>query len=285
MLTSEQGAATDAEVTRAKVAGRIAAEVRRCGRIDDQTLAKVSSLLQAFRVPGRSTRLSDVHAALAVEGIRMESGWTDDSGVPDIRRSGVVRLFEAEPQQVMPSPRSDLGIRLAVWRHGQAEKECAFPPVDLDPDGSILWFDVDAPSCPEEIETRAVLVTNELTRWCRELDVEMMRDLLREDPQPKVETYGDDHGPVRSVSVVAAIARELPGVDGDRDGVDEQVIFQLVELVVGDGWIVTCWHHSHVCGGADSDTPQAPLLREPFLCDVRRQWEAQSSGTRLRVLE
>ena len=159
----------------------------------------------------------------------------------------------------MSDSRIDVGIRLSKWRHGHAESESAVLADDVGPDDSVLWFDVEGSGMSRCHRSSAVVVTKELAPWCRGLDLEMVRDLLREDPQPKVETYGDDHGSVQGVSVVAAIARELP--EDDRlDGVQEQVILQLVELVVGDGWIVTCWHPSHVCDGADFKALQAPLL-------------------------
>ncbi len=61
----------------------------------------------------------------------------------------------------------------------------------------------------------------------------MAKDLLAEDKQPKVETYGDEKDGVRGVSVAAVIAWELPGDELDDDGVSEELIFQIVEMVVG----------------------------------------------------
>lgn len=273
MLHSERVPTARAEEMWAGVAERIAGELSRCENLDQHKLAKVSSLIHAFRVPGCSTRLADVTAALDKRGVQLDSGWVDAAGRPDIRRSGVVRLFPRTPSAPGSSLVSEDGIHTSVWRKGNPGEECSLPlPSGARADGDILWFDVDAPSSPDDVEARAISVTSQLSPWCPGLDVEMMRDLLREDSQPKVETYGDDHGSVRGVSVVAAIAREVRGKDDDRDGVGEQVVFQLVELLVGDGWIASCWHPSRICGGVDGDRLDTPLLKEPFLSDVRRRW-------------
>jgi Mg2+ and Co2+ transporter CorA len=128
-------------------------------------------------------------------------------------------------------------------------------------------------------QQRVSQVADQLRDWCPELTEEMVADLLREDSQPKVETYGDENDGVRGVSAVAVIARETrpPSGDDDTDGVSEELIFQMVEMIVGEGWIVTCWHPSRVYSGASSYRVGNPILREPFLSHVRQRWRKDSN--------
>lgn len=130
----------------------------------------------------------------------------------------------------------------------------------------------DRPPAGDNFEEHVLYVAEQLSRWCPGLEEEMVRDLLRQDVQPKVETYGDESDGVRGVSVVAVIGRELPGRPGDSDGVSEQLLFQVVEMIVGPGWIVTCWHPSRVYTGTDEHRQGQPVLREPFLSHVRHRW-------------
>lgn len=131
------------------------------------------------------------------------------------------------------------------------------------------------------LEDRVSHVKRQLRDWCPGLDEEMVRDLLRQDVQPKVETYGDERDGVRGVSVVAVIARETPGEEDDSDDVSEELLFQMVEIVVGDGWIVTCWHPSRIFIGTSEPEPGPPLLREPFRSHVHHRWvnEPNSKGS------
>ena len=115
-------------------------------------------------------------------------------------------------------------------------------------------------------------MANDLEQWCPGLTEEMVLDLMTQDVQPKVETYGDERDGVRGVSVVAVIARESPGTAEDVDGVSEELIFQMVEIIVGHQWIVTCWHPSRLFIGAREAPAGHPLLREPLLSHVRYRW-------------
>jgi Mg2+ and Co2+ transporter CorA len=68
------------------------------------------------------------------------------------------------------------------------------------------------------------------------------------------------------------IAREVPDPDDDFDGFDEQLLTQMVELVVGPGWVITCWHPCQVLVGGGRVQPSSALLREPFLAHVAHRW-------------
>ncbi len=302
---------------RSDAAARIAAEVRLANKLGQTRLTKVTSLLHSFRTPGTPMKFNELKRELEVQGIELDSGWILDSRVPDIRRTGVLKLSLSGQAVSFPAiPDTDETIQMSVWSPGQAgAQEHPLPPYETPAPADVLWFNVDPPILPEPqppalpskkmtpdwrqrprragddrsangvareppggpineaIEQRVSHVMDQLTDWCPELDEEMVRDLLRQDLQPKVETYGDENDGVRGVSAVAVIARERPSGDDDSDGVSEELVFQLVEMIVGDHWIVTCWHPTRIYTGTNEGHSEDPILREPFMSHVRYRWE------------
>lgn len=248
-----------------EVASRIADELRHDPRQD--RMAKVSSLLHTFRSQGSHCDIPEMVSALAARGIMVRAGESE------ISRRDVLDLYlsdaEAAPQAGAAAP----GIRLSRWRTGQVGVPEPFDGIDK-PDmatDEMYWFDVDPrgtdPS-PEVVRE----VTDQLQPWCPGLNKMIVRDLLTPDIEPKSETYGSERTGVRTISVPALVAREIPDDDDDFDGLDEQLVIQIVELVVGPGWMVTCWHRSRtlVGGGVAHEGP--PLVREPFLSHVGHRW-------------
>ena len=167
---------------------------------------------------------------------------------------------------------------MSVWRPGSAGRDEQPLTADTAPepaDDGVLWFDVDpldSDPSTEESHRCVAEITELLQPWCPQLDDFIIRDLLTPDAHPKVETYGDERSGIRSISTAAVVARELPADDDDFDGVDEQLIFQMVELVVGPGWILTCWHPSQIFTGSEEVEFGPSLLREPFLSHVAHRW-------------
>lgn len=316
VTASEDVAAGNDAETRAEAAVRIAEEVRHGHVLGETRLVKVTSLLNAFRAPNSPPRVKDVLNGLHAHGIAVHSGWRSDEGVPVIRRTGVLTLsVDKGAGETVDELSGDDTIRMSVWTPGKVPtRECPLPGYAEPGPSDVLWFDVDPPvlSPPAQtparrrrlrsladdgpttvppagvlakaadpnyglIERRVQHVTSQLENWCRGLDEEMVRDLLRQDVQPKVETYGDENDGLRGVSVVAIIARETPREDSRSDDIVEQLIFQMVEIIVGAGWIVTCWHPSRVVIGAGEVVAGHPVLREPFLGHVRQRWQ-QNEG-------
>jgi hypothetical protein len=300
-----------AESRRAGVALRIADEVRRAHHSGLTKLTKVTSLLHAFRATGSPTGIKEVLSDLKVAGLRLDSGWPDHAaGLPNIHRTGVLEISAKEtPLVASAASETDDTIRVSVWGPGAAGLEESLPLHSGRPAiGEVLWFDIEPPTTAavalgsnaasasranldvepkggaeaslrqpqatqeQAFEARILHVLGSLGPWCPELTDEMLRDLLRQDLQPKVESYGDEADGARGVSAVSVIARERPGSSADADGVTEELVFQLVEMVVGDGWIATCWHPSRLYCGANEMGSENSILREPFLSHVRHQW-------------
>jgi hypothetical protein len=263
MSTVEEGRTHHAEWWR-EAANRIADELHH-DRSQDR-MAKVSSLLHAFRGQGVHCDIQDMVAALQEQGVAVEFGGKE------ISRRDVLDLALVGATE--PSTTRGPGIRVSEWRSGQVGRPEPFggeSDLIAHDEGVVWWFDVDPgdgdPS-PDDVHR----VTTALRPWCPEINELIVRDLLTPDALPKSETYGDERTGVRTVSVPALVSREIVDDDDDFDGVDEQLIIQIVELVVGPGWMVTCWHHSRTIVGGGEICLGPSLLREPFFSHVGHRW-------------
>lgn len=294
----------------ASSAQRIAAELRHLRNDMDFRLAKVTSLLHAFRRPGEPTKLGEMLKQLEGAGVHYETGWPAEEGVGNVRRSGVLQLSLPDDETLVDQSGADPTIQVSSWTLTNVSAERSVGECARRDGEEVLWFNIEPTPIPDSVssaakpgrerlamkrpgagkgqrrlvsssdtslandpfEQRVKEITGRLEACCDGLNEEMIRDLLRQDPQPKVDSYGDERDGVRGVSVVAAIARERPGEDDDSDGIEEELVFQLVEMVVGPGWIITCWHHSSCYTGAADSALSTPILREPFMSHVRHRW-------------
>jgi CorA-like Mg2+ transporter protein len=289
---------------RAEVAARVAAEVRRTPD-NAAMLCKVTSLKHAFQAMGSGGRgAQELTDALEDHGIRLEP---DFAGA---HRTTCVELSAVSPRRSTSGALDENSIQVSSWLPTVVSDEVALRPGRAKVKGEVLWFNVDplplqddppfpgerrratadrrtdplqesraigAPmTTPRRLDKRVSEVFHLLSPWCKDLEMEMVKDLLVEDIQPKVEPYGDHADGVRGVSTVAVIAREAEGDDDDPDGISEQLIFQLVEMIVGDGWIISCWHPGRIFIDSSHVDVSPPLLREPFLAHVRYRWLQES---------
>jgi hypothetical protein len=267
MAIREDVSADKGAVLWRQAASRVADELR----LDpsQHRTAKVSSLLHAFGSQGIHCDIDSMVQALLAQGVTVASGGSE------ISRRDVLDfcLIDGATTGVKP-PGADAGIRVSHWRPGKVgHPEPLGEAGDLSETGldAIRWFDVDPRG--REPSIGAVREITELLRpWCPGLNEMIVRDLLTPDVQPKTETYGDERTGVRTVSVPAFVSREVADDDDDFDAVDEQLIVQIVELVVGPGWMITCWHSARTLLGSGVVREGPPLMREPFLDHVRHRW-------------
>lgn len=307
LSTTEAGRVT--KTYRAGVARRVFAEVRRADELGQRRLAKVTSLHRAFRLPG----VPGASAKALTEQLLLH-GVCPEPRLEDAARTGTVELSLCPDQQRTPPSRDvDRSIRVSIWRPGEPGVEQPLAAPLQRSDGAVLWFDVEpalvrdalpktsiegspsrlglarrrspnGPSAatqsspsPASLDQRVAHVFQQLQSWCDGLEEEMVRDLLQEDRQPKVVSYGHERDGARGVSAVAVVAREAPGDPTDLDRVSEELVFQLVEGIFGGGWIITCWHPTAIYTGPGEPERGHSLLQEPFVHQVRHGWVQEST--------
>lgn len=228
--------------------------------------AKIDSLLHAFRIPGEHCHIADLVHSLGLHGVTVSPeppmGRTRRD-VLDLRLEGAV---SSEP----PS-----NVRVSFWTPGGATyPEVMDSQTDMSPvtSGAFPWFDVDPrPGKLSDAEIDSVVAS--LRPWCPGLDDVIVKDLLTPDAQPNAELYGEDEaGLIRKVSIPALLAREFHDDEDDFDGIDEQLIVQMVEIVVGPTWVITCWQPAKFLGELEDGAPMPSLLREPMIGHVMHRW-------------
>ena len=125
------------------MADRIAAEVGQAHQRAESRLVKVTSLMSAFRSPGKPARINEVIRLLRDREITIESGWDADSGEMSVRRPGLLKLSMSgstgEPRGV-----GDETIQVSSWnaRSGMSP-ERALGTYEEPSAENVLWFNVD----------------------------------------------------------------------------------------------------------------------------------------------
>jgi hypothetical protein len=56
-------------------------------------------------------------------------------------------------------------------------------------------------------------------------------------------------------------------------------VFQLVEMLAGEGWVMTCWHRSKRYHGAEEIAEGPPAGREEVRAGVEKWWLAGGVST------
>jgi len=253
------------------VAERVAAEVR---AVDTgMTWRKVTTLLDRFgayrltpEVRGRVGR------ALAEAGLQVKPAMDEVQRFETVRLSVLEDGAESEGRtrtmtHIVPV---DQAIRLTEWCPGQSGRERTLFQA-TEPTGP-LWIDVDVG------HTEPDVVFDALEPLCPGLTLEMVADLFTVDPRPKVTEYRD--GELRFVSAFSAHAEE-----SERGGSDAEaskagaLVFQLVEILAGDDWLITCWHRSKRYEGAEEIDEGPPLGHDDVYLGVDRHWAREELAT------
>ncbi len=247
------------------VAQQLADEVR---AIDEgMTWRKVTTLLDRFGAYRLTPEVrSRISHALAAAELQVKPP------MDDVQRFETVRLsvLEAEAagqgrtrtmSHVVPV---DQAIRVTEWCPGERGRERRL--FEAAPPEGPLWIDLDV----GHTEPDVVFAT--LEPLCPGLTVEMLDELFTVDPRPKVAEYDDD-GDLRFVSAFSVHAEE-----SERGGSDAEaskagaLVFQLVEIAAGRGWLITSWHRSKRYEGAEEIDEGAPLGHDAVYRGVERHW-------------
>jgi Mg2+ and Co2+ transporter CorA len=138
--------------------------------------------------------------------------------------------------------------RVSVWRQDGSSEVVELSRL-AEADG-LRWIELTCGA--EEVPD----VFAQLREHCPGLEEEMLEDLLTPDEQPEGKRYKDDIRLASSFSV--STWRPEGHVErGKAQGVGV-LRFQPVELLAGEGWLITCWHPQRTFQGSkklDDDAP------------------------------
>jgi Mg2+ and Co2+ transporter CorA len=148
---------------------------------------------------------------------------------------------------------------------------------------AVLWLDVDVRAfAGPSTEERVRELRERLEPVCEGLTDDMLEDLLEADLWPKRRSYGD----VRAVSAAAV----LPTESRDPESHAGSLHFQVVEMLAGPGWLVTCWHQPRTFTGSEEEPGLEPLGdHDDLIEDILREWSGSEGSTAgdlgLRILD
>lgn len=132
--------------------------------------------------------------------------------------------------------------------------------------GDVRWFDIADSS---RVGVREVLEA--LGPQCGgALDEEIVDDLLSPDPRPKVKSPAAGIRNVAAFRVTACESDEGAGPESEsKAGV---LMFEPVEFLLGDDWLITVWHDFEVFRGADRIREAPPAPPAELFAEVERCW-------------
>jgi hypothetical protein len=151
-----------------------------------------------------------------------------------------------------------------AWAPGERPSPLPEPSSPTEP-GVVRWIDLDPESADPET------VVRELAHVCAGLTAEMAEDLLEPDEEPEGKSFADR---IRLASSFAVEARGPSGTGrrGEAQGAGE-LVFQPVELLSGDDWLLTCWHPRRTfVGASELSDHEAAHPPEGLLENVARRW-------------
>jgi CorA-like Mg2+ transporter protein len=103
-----------------------------------------------------------------------------------------------------------------------------------------------------------------LPELCIGLEPTTITDLFLVDVLPQVKNIST------TIRAVSAASVRCPRVESQET---HQLAFQLVELVVGDRWLVTCWHRERIHRGVDESGIDGEVPdRTPVIGAVEEMW-------------
>jgi hypothetical protein len=236
------------------------------------TWRKVTTLLDRFGAgrltPGARERIAN---ALGAADLNVKPAFAD------VQRYETVRLALGDMgpadqgrtrtmSHVVPVAEA---ARISEWRPREPVSERALfasAPVD-----GVLSIELDVGHTEPEIAYDA------LAPLCDGLTLEMLVELFTVDPLPKVREYP---GEVRFVSGFSVHAEESEREEPDADeGKAGALVFQLVEILSGNGWLITSWHRSKRYEGAEEIAEGPARGHRDVYRGVERHWIADGLTT------
>ena len=253
----------------ARTASALATQVE--ASADGITWRKTTTLLDLFGAYRLTTQVRD-RIAKALDG----AGLIAKPAISEVQRFETVRLALDEDRdgQADAQDRSrtmsrilpiDDVIEVSEWRPArQPERKSLFQCTPTQ--DAVRWFHIDV------IHSEPDMIFEALEPVCPGLTLQMVVDLFTVDPRPYVHSYNDEPH-LRMVSAFAVTADESEEGASDADASKAgALVVQLVEMLAGDGWMVTCWHRSKRYHGAEEIAEGPPLGRSGVLHGVERWW-------------
>ena len=204
-----------------------------------------------------------VRTALAAVGLSTVPDLLSD----DCDRATKVRLLrEGEDPDAAQDLLTEGLVRATLWAPGAQPRDIALTPA-LKRMKGIVWVELEPAA-----EVHAALAL--LQPLLRGLEPEGIDDLLQVDDLPEAASYGRSN---RKVSTIAVHAIEPEHVNGS--GKAGELVFETIELLVGDGWIVSCWHEPRRTAGKPDAVPaeayQAQAFRKQVMDGITDCWMRQ----------
>jgi hypothetical protein len=262
----------------ARIAATLADKVRESA--DGVTWRKMTTLLDMFGAYRLTTNVRK-RITLALT----DAGLDAKPNIADAERFETVRItaHDATTDDDEHDPRSrsrtmsrllpiDDVLEVTEWRPGHPpDKKTVF---QCDPtDVAVRWFHIDV------IHSEPDLIYETLHPVCPGLTEQMVVDLFTVDPRPYVHAYGDAPN-LRMVSAFSVRAEESE--EGASDAETSKaggLVFQLVEMLAGEGWVITCWHRSKRYHGAEEIAEGPPEGREEVQRGVETWWRQGGLST------
>lgn len=255
--------------TDAQTAAALAQQVR--ASADGITWRKTTTLLDLF---GAYRLTTDVRTRIA--DALHTAGLIAKPSMAEVQRFETVRLALDEDHDGRPDENDrsrtasrmlpiDEVIEVTEWRPGRTrEHRSLFQSAPAH--DAVRWFHVDV------IHSEPDMIFEALEPVCPGLTLQMVVDLFTVDPRPYVHSYNDEPH-LRMVSAFAVTADESEEGASDADASKAGgLIVQLVEMLAGDGWMITCWHRSKRYHGAEEIAEGPPLGRDQVVHGVERWW-------------
>jgi hypothetical protein len=168
-----------------------------------------------------------------------------------------------------PREADSLFRRISVWG---ADGSCRQLGIEQLPESDRFpWFEL---TCGSEHVAEAFAA---LVGFCPGLTEPMLSDLLTPDDQPEGIQYSDGAIRLASSFEVSAPRRDGKTERGTAQGAGV-LVFQPVELLASDEWLLTCWHPRRTFRGALKTAEGPPQDADELHLAVARRWGKGAVG-------
>jgi hypothetical protein len=162
-------------------------------------------------------------------------------------------------------------VSATLWAPGEESRECDLSTAS--PSDGVLWIDVESSASADDLLAR-------LQPLCPGLEREMLVDLLCPDETPEGCSWNSGTARLASsFAVYAPEARENGGLIPVYTP-SAEAVYEAVELLAGDGWLITRWHDACLYRGADLiEEGLRPVSRDGIRASVEKHWATRDGGT------